>query len=102
MATRSTIKIEGINYAKIYKHWDGYPDAMLDWLTEFNNEFNKQRGDDPQYKFAQLLRFSQREGKKYNLDMSETTGWGGVPFFDDCWADYEYTLTDKEVKIKRQ
>jgi len=100
MATRGTIKIEGINYAKIYKHLDCYPQAMIEWLENFNNSFNKQRGDDPQYKFAQLLRSSQREGNIYNLDMSETTGWGVVEYDVDCGEDYEYTLTNKEVIIK--
>ena len=54
MATRCTIKIEGIDYAKVYKHWDGYPDATLRWLEEFNRNFSKNRGDDPAYKLAQL------------------------------------------------
>ena len=99
MATRGTIKIEGINIAKINKHWDCNPNNMLHWLNDFNNFFNKERGDDPHYKFAQLLRFSQREGTKYNLDMSETTGWGVVEYEEDLWADYEYTLTTKEVMV---
>jgi hypothetical protein len=100
MATRSTIKIEGVDFAKIYKHWDGYPSAMTEWLNEFNNKFNKVRGSDPQYKFAQLLRYSQKEGEKHNLDMSETTGWGVIPFNNECWnIEYEYILTDSGVKI---
>lgn len=98
MATRSTIKIEGIEYAKVYKHWDGYPEHMLGWLNEFNDKFNKERKGDPEYKFAQLLRFSQRKGDEYNLDMSETTGWGVVPFDEDYFAEYEYILTDNKVK----
>lgn len=101
MATRSTIKIEGVNFAKIYKHWDGYPDAMVDWLNEFNNHFNKKRGNDPEYKFAQLLRFSQREGEKFGLDMSDTTGWGVVPMDSDCWAEYEYVLTETGITINK-
>ena len=32
MATRSTIKVEGINYVKIYQHLDGYLDNMLNML----------------------------------------------------------------------
>jgi hypothetical protein len=99
MATRGTIKIEGINFAKIYKHWDCNPGMMLDWLTDFNNSFNKNRGHDPEYKFAQLLRFSQREGDNYNLDMSETTGWGVVKYEDDLGEEFEYTLTTKEVMV---
>jgi hypothetical protein len=39
MATRATIKIEGIRFTKIYKHWDGYPEAMLNWLQDFNLDF---------------------------------------------------------------
>ena len=101
MATRSTIKIEGVDFAKIYKHWDGYPEAMVDWLNEFNNHFNKERGDDPEYKFAQLLRFSQREGEKFGLDMSDTTGWGVIPIDSSYWAEYEYILTNKGVTINK-
>ena len=99
MATRSTIKIEGVDFAKIYKHSDGYPSAMKDWLNNFNNEFNKSRGHDPDYKFAQLLRFSQREGKRWNLDMSKTTGWGIVPHDCDCGEEYEYILKDEKLEI---
>jgi len=102
MATRGTIKIEGINYAKIYKHWDCNPDCMLDWLNDFNNDFNTNRGHDPEYKFAQLLRFSQREGDKYHLDMSKHTGWGVVEYDEDLWADYEYTLTNKQVIVNEK
>ena len=98
MATRSAIKIEGVDFAKIYKHWDGYPSAMQEWLNEFNNKFNKERGHDPEYKFAQLLRFSQKEGERHELDMSQTTGWGVIPFESDWNLCYEYILTDKGVK----
>ena len=31
--------------------------------------------------------------------MSETTGWGVVEYEEDLWADYEYTLTTKEVMV---
>ena len=101
MATRSTIKIDGVDYAKIYKHWDGYPSAMTEWLNSFNNQFNKERGNDPQYKFAQLLRFSEREGQRFGLDMSKTTGWGVIPFDCDYGAEYEYILTSDGVTINR-
>jgi hypothetical protein len=92
MATRCTIKIEGINYAKVYKHWDGYPDATLKWLTEFNKNFTNNRGDDPNYKFAQLLRNSIRDCSVFDLDPSQYTGWGVVPFDEHWGAEFEYTL----------
>lgn len=99
MATRCTIKIEGVKFAKIYKHWDGYPEANYVWLTEFNDRFNKERGDDPTYKFAQLLRYSSKYGEKFYLDQSEFTGWGVLKYDNECWEEYEYHLTNKEVEI---
>ena len=101
MATRSTIKIDGVKYAKIYKHWDGYPEANYIWLKEFNDRFNKQRGDDPSYKFAQLLRFASKYGEKFTLDQSEFTGWGVIKYDAECWEEYEYHLTKKEVEVYR-
>lgn len=41
MATRAVIKIEGVNFAQIYKHWDGYPEATLPWLEAFNSSFER-------------------------------------------------------------
>ena len=101
MATRCTIKIEGVNYAKIYKHWDGYPAQMLDWLNEFNDDFNINRGPESDYKFAQCLRFAQRKGNEFNLDNSNYTGWAVIPFDGDCEAEYEYTLTSEGVNVKK-
>ena len=99
MATRSCIKIEGVTFAKVYKHWDGYPDAMLGWLETFNKSFAKNRGDDPQYKFAQLLRSSTNP--IFELDANEFTGYGVVPFEDNCGEEFEYTLmTNGEVVVK--
>lgn len=101
MATRCTIKIEGINYAKVYKHWDGYPDATLKWLTEFNKNFTNNRGDDPNYKFAQLLRNSIRDCLMFDLDPSQYTGWGVIPFDDNWSEEFEYTLhNDGSVTYK--
>ena len=100
MATRCTIKIEGVNYAKIYKHWDGYPKGMLNWLNEFNDDFNKKRGGYPEYKFAQCLRFAQREGDRFDLDQSEYTGWGVIGYDEGYSSEYEYTLTKEGVEVK--
>jgi len=102
MATRCMIKIEGVNYAKVYKHWDGYPDATLEWLSEFNKNFTKNRGDDPSYKFAQLLRSSIRDCSQFNLDPSQYTGWGVFDFNDSWMEEFEYLLhKDGSVTYKR-
>jgi hypothetical protein len=100
MATRATIKIEGVDYAKVYKHWDGDPESTLPFLEKFNDDFAKNRGDDPEYKFAQLLRASVRLGKEFSLDDSPYTGWGVLPFDSDAGQAYEYTLLpDGKVKV---
>jgi len=103
MATRCTIKIQDLTFAKVYKHWDGYPEHILPWLETFNKEFSELRGVDPEYKFAQLLRSSTNSD--YDLDPSTETGWGVVPYEEDLDEDYEYTLLDdgrvKYEKVER-
>ena len=100
MATRATIKIKGVDFAKIYKHFDGYPEGMVKWLTEFNDRFNEGRGGhDSNYKFAQLLRFSSKYAKKYNLDENEYTGYAVVPIDADCGEEYEYILNENSIDI---
>lgn len=96
MATSATIKIEGLDNVKIYKHLDGYPDATLPWLKKFNDEFTRKRGNDPQYKFAQCLRSSAFDCEKFDLDDSRETGWGVVSGSTN--AEYNYILhTDGTV-----
>ena len=92
MATRATIVVEGQSSVKVYKHWDGYEEATLPWLEEFNKTFAKTRGDDPDYKLAQLLRSSAFDAEKFQLDKSRNTGWGIVPIDADMWEEYEYFL----------
>ena len=101
MSTNCVIKIEGIDFACLYKHYDGNPEATLKWLEDFNERFNEQRGDDPDYKFAQLIRSSSKYADKYNLDPSEYTGWGIIPIdkIDDIPSisyhyEYIYILHD--------
>jgi hypothetical protein len=99
MATPAIIKVEGITFAQVYKHWDGYPENMLPWLTTFNEEFTKERGVDPQYKFAQLLRSSTEE--RFGLDDSKCTGYGVIPYSHTAGASFEYILKDDgTVEVK--
>jgi len=92
MGTRSVIQVEGVNFVQVYKHWDGYPSAMLPWLKDFNETFTKNRGDDPTYKFAQLLRSSAFDCSKFDLGSDRETGWGVVEFGCDAGQDYTYVL----------
>ena len=109
MSTRATIIVEGQPSVKVYKHWDGNEQATLPWLEEFNMAFYYARGDDPEYKLAQLLRSSAFDAEKYHLDPSRATGWGIVPIDADMWEEYEYHLhadgsvsvnTGKDIKRK--
>ena len=92
MATRAIIKIQGIAFAQVYKHYDGYPEGTLQWLQEFNEDFVRGRGIDGAYKLAQLLRSSATMAEEYGLDKSKYTGWGVEPLGTDCGQEYEYTL----------
>jgi hypothetical protein len=92
MATTAVIQLEGYKVAKLYKHWDGYPQATLQWLEDFNKNFVENRGDDPEYKFAQLIRSSAFDSEKYGLDDSKYTGWGVVGFDSGYNSEYQYRL----------
>ena len=101
MATRGTIEVEDVKYCKVYIHWDCYPEAKLPFLEHFNKEFTTSRGKDPEYKIAQLLRATARLQDAYDLDSSETTGYGIVPYTEDMGADYHYLLkTDGTVECR--
>lgn len=79
MSTRALIKFEDNDSNSkivIYKHYDGYPSATYNWLLDFNSKFAKERGSDPAYKVAQLLRSSIADAKEYRLNESKFTGWG--------------------------
>jgi len=90
MGTCAVIYIEDVEYAEVYKHFDGYPEDTLPWLIKFNERFLKIRGTDPSHKFAQLLRSSVEMQKEFNLDDSTDTGWGVEPYGDCC--GYTYVL----------
>jgi len=102
MGTHAVIQIEGIKYAEVYKHWDGSPDSTLEWLESFNERFQEERGTDPKYKFAQLLRSSINDAEKFNLDKSLFTGWGVMEgnSSQEEWK-YLYILKDDgSVEVK--
>ena len=100
MATRASIAVEGFKEVKVYKHWDGYPEATLPWLEKFNKDFAEKRGNDPTYKFAQLLRSSVRDAEEFDLDPSVHTGWGVVPRGDDYGEEFRYFLkADGTVEV---
>ena len=100
MAT-AKITVEGNAQICLYKHFDGDPESTLPWLEWFNKDFTSERGDDPEYKLAQLIRSSVRDCQKFNLDPSIYTGWGvGLSKNFDC--NFAYILhKDGTVTGKR-
>ncbi len=82
---------------KVYKHWDGYEYATLPWLEEFNKTFTEARGDDPDYKLAQLLRSSAFDAQKYKLDSSRDTGGVSSPSTQRCGRSTSITSMQTEA-----
>lgn len=97
MSTSCTVKVEGVDFAKLYIHWDGYPDGQLEWLTNFSKDFAVNRGSDPAYKFAQLIRTTVSVNSEGKIERTYT-GYGVEEFDSSCGEEYEYTLhTDGTV-----
>jgi hypothetical protein len=96
MATSAIIIVEGMDSACVYKHWDGYPESTMPWLEKFNEAFFDERGEDPAYKFAQLLRSSIRDAAEFALSIDKFTGWGVLPLYDETrngeYSNFTYTL----------
>ena len=100
MSTNAVIRIESYKTAELYKHWDGYPEGVIEWLRNFNEDFIKHRGNDNPYKFAQLIRSSAFDAEKYNLDDDRHTGWGVYPR-GQAYYDFIYILKkDGSVEVR--
>jgi len=100
MGTSALISIEDYPNFYLYKHFDGFPDDTLPWLKHFNKDFTENRGDDPSYKAAQLVRSSAVYCDKFHLDASLYTGWG-IYTRNEFDCDYTYRLMkDGTVKVR--
>ena len=64
MSTRAQIQIKG-SEVMIYKHSDGYPSETLPTLIGTMQTFIKERGNEPDYALAQIMRaFARRDEKR--------------------------------------
>lgn len=100
MSTNAVITIKNFPGFALYKHWDGYPEATLAWLEKFNKEFVENRGNDLQYKAAQLIRSSVFDQEEFDLDESRYTGWGVLT--QPTCGHFNYVLMpDGSVKVER-
>ncbi len=102
MSTRAIIRLQSNEVPiAIYKHSDGYPSEVIPVLAPFIKRFFKNRGNDPQYLMAQIVRAFAVADYKYRLEDSDDprsedcnflygqdyTGWGLV---DYDHSDYSY------------
>lgn len=100
MSTNAVIRVEGFKHAELYKHWDGYPKATMPWLKDFNAKVTE-ADLSPEEKFAQLIRSSASDCKKYNLDSGRHTGWGVSPL-GKSYYDFLYLLKkDGTVSLRK-
>ena len=61
MSTRTNIVVKG-NNSVIYKHSDGYPEYILPIIVPFLRVFKNNRGNDPEYCIASIIReFTRQE-----------------------------------------
>jgi len=88
MSTRAQIKVKG-SEVMIYKHSDGYPSETLPTLIGTMQTFIKERGNEPDYALAQIMRaFARRDEKRRQeklakddvfskyYEKQQMTGWG--------------------------
>lgn len=90
MSTRSQIKVKG-SEVMIYKHSDGYPEGVIPVLKPILERFVAERGNEPDYALAQIMRAFARHDEEYRkkrLEEAEDeivknmykqprmTGWG--------------------------
>ena len=71
MSTRAQIVVKGNEEAKIYKHSDGYPDGVMPVLTELLQQFIAERGNDPEYCTAQIIRAFARDNEEHRIKQLE-------------------------------
>jgi hypothetical protein len=64
MSTRAQIKVRG-SEIMIYKHSDGYPSEVIPTLQKVMKQFLIERGNEPDYALAQIMRaFARRDEKR--------------------------------------
>ena len=122
MSTRSQIKVRG-SEVMLYKHSDGYPEETLPTLGETMKRFIKERGNEPDYALAQIMRaFARRDEQrrkewlkeikdnpdKYSEYMLETyskprmTGWGiDTIRHGDIEYLYHIDLIEGKIEVER-
>lgn len=94
MATRCTVHfVSGkTTGAIVYRHWDGYPDAMLPDLERFFEDVKKHtkdtRFDDPCYLAAKFIVWQANEGRKTNLKYANDTVPKGGIRPEDAFLDF--------------
>jgi len=94
MGTRCQIIVEGNEAAKVYKHWDGYPDGVIPVLQELLPPFSDDRGEDSEYLVARIVdAFCSQQRRHRNDQITPCfTGYGVSNIWHDD-IEYLYLIT---------
>lgn len=100
MGTRAQVGIEGSSVT-IYKHNDGYPDEVLEWLLPFRDRFFAGRGYDPEYFLAQLLRHTGAAGPDAvsATHPSDFLSWGVCEVLHSDIEFFYYVRKNGDVEV---
>ena len=98
MSTRAQIVVKGNEEAKIYKHSDGYPDGVMPVLTELLQQFIAERGNDPEYCTAQIIRAFARDDEKHRIRQLEYLEKEILNLADKQEASFYKTLKESYSK----
>lgn len=92
----AVVRVQGLPQVELFVHRVISVDLFEEWLREFNEAFCNERGFDPQYKFAQLLRSSVFDADKFAIDTNCIYGWEVLPQcnIEDSSHDYLYILNN--------
>lgn len=115
MSTRGQIKVVGSD-VMIYKHSDSYPEGVMPTLKDIVSTFADERGNDPAYALAQIMRAYARrdeEERQAILADDEQEGWNSIyeePHMTGWGLDcvqhgdieylYEVDLAERTITIK--
>ena len=122
MATRCLIIFKNsLSQVVTYRHWDGYPEAVIPEIKEFL-KWNGERSKDISYTIANYFYFMKKSrvesrindkwfkkqypNKQKRLEIikedSELTGFGLCDKIEDYGQEYEYTVNLDTGVIKQK
>lgn len=95
MSTRCQIKVVGLD-ARLYKHYDGYPEGVMPILKSFLEKFKKVSPWDPAYLLARMTQHFCNNTDKDRAGNSAELNMLGYGIDSITHGDIEYLYTIHE------